>query len=369
MMMQVNVALAERVLVHENGRPVRYLAPGRHWIWAPLAKIELIRLSTETLAAPLRAEQLALVPSEDLRLVRLGELERALVTRRGRPALWLGPGEHAIWTVEKRVVSGEPRDLIEIKVIDLSGVQTAPLSDPVRALVPASDYVEVTAPEGTVAVRYVDGRLDLVLGPGRHAAWTAEHKVSWAVIDLRERLLQVGGQEVMTKDRVSLRINLAAAYKVADPERLAKVARDADEVLYLAIQLAAREAIALKTLDELLADRESIGAAISPAVNARANGLGLEVLSLGVKDVILPGDMKALLNRVIEAQKEAEANVILRREEIAAVRSMAQTAKVLAENPLLLRLKELEAYQDLAGKVGRLNVVLSDGAVPKLTLG
>ena len=74
-----------------------------------------------------------------------------------------------------------------------------------------------------------------------------------------------------------------------------------------------------------------------------APALGLEVLDPGVKDLVLPGEMKVLLNRVIEAQKEAEANVILRREETAATRSMAQTAKVLGENPLLVRLKELEA--------------------------
>ena len=83
--------------------------------------------------------------------------------------------------------------------------------------------------------------------------------------------------------------------------------------------------------------------ALRPAVTERAAALGLDVLDLGLKDLVLPGEMKALLNRVIEAQKEAEANVILRREETAATRSMAQTAKVLVENPLLVRLKELEA--------------------------
>src|SRR5262249_53123899 len=100
----------------------------------------------------------------------------------------------------------------------------------------------------------------------------------------------------------------------------------------------------------------------------RATAVGLELLSFGVKDVVLPGEMKALLNRVIEAQKEAEANVIMRREETAATRSMAQTAKVLAENPLLVRLKELEAYKDLASKVGQVHVVLGEGAAGGLQL-
>ncbi|HET7786840.1 MAG TPA: SPFH domain-containing protein [Myxococcales bacterium] len=126
--------------------------------------------------------------------------------------------------------------------------------------------------------------------------------------------------------------------------------------------------MATRTLDELLAAREELGQSLRPAVAERAAALGLELLDLGLKDLVLPGEMKALLNRVIEAQKEAEANVILRREETAATRSMAQTAKVLAENPLLVRLKELEAYKDLAGKVGQVNLVLGAGVLPQLQL-
>lgn len=217
-------------------------------------------------------------------------------------------------------------------------------------------------------VRYVDGALEAVLGAGRHAAWTARRKVVLAVIDLREKVVQVTGQEVMTKDRVTLRLNLAASFRVADARRLATVARAPDEVLYLAVQFAAREAVATRTLDELLAARESLGSELRPAIEARAQAVGLSLLDVGLKDLVLPGEMKALLNRLIEAQKAAEANVILRREETAATRSMAQTAKVLAENPLLMRLKELEAYKELAAKVGTVHVVLGDGAMSKLEL-
>jgi len=116
--------------------------------------------------------------------------------------------------------------------------------------------------------------------------------------------------------------------------------------------MAAREVVSAHTLDELLALREALSGSIAQAVAERAAEVGLEVTSFGLKDLILPGEMKALLNRVIEAQKEAEANVILRREETAATRSLAQTARVLAENPLVVRLKELEAYKELAAKVG-----------------
>ena len=364
--MRVDVSLNERVLVLIDGEPQKYLGPGRYrMLVAPWRKAEVKRVNTDALVADLRAEELALVPAEDLRVIALGPYERALVIRRGKPARWLAAGVQQVWTVE-RLRDGAPA--VTVEVIDVSGVETAPLRDEVKPLVPASDYVEATAAEGCTVVRYVDGALDAVMGAGRYAAWTARRKVQLAVIEVRERLLQVNGQEVMTKDRVTLRLNLAAAYRVADARRLATVARAPDEMLYLAVQLSAREAVATRTLDELLAAREELGQALRPAVTERAAALGLDVLDLGLKDLVLPGEMKALLNRVIEAQKEAEANVILRREETAATRSMAQTAKVLAENPLLVRLKELEAYKELAGKVGQVNLVLGTGVLPQLQL-
>ena len=371
--MRIHVALNERAFVRVNGVPVRYLGPGRHWVFRPFAKVELVRINTEAIVSELHPEEVRLVPAEDLQVLHLSENQRALVTRRGRPARWLGVGEHLVWTVARRTkvnATGitETIEDIRIDVFDTTTVQTKPLRDDVKALVPASDYVETMAPANTVAIRFVDGVLDAVLPPGRHAAWTTERKVTFTVIDLRERLLHVTGQEVMTKDRVTLRLNLSASYKVADPERLATVAREPDDILYLAVQFVSREAVATRTLDELLASREALGGVIAPEVAKRATDVGLEVVAFGLKDIVLPGEMKALLNRVIEAQKEAEANVILRREETAAVRSMANTAKVLADNPILIRLKELEAYKELAGKVGQIHLVVGEGQMPKLNL-
>ena len=367
---RVTVALSERAFVLVDERPTRYLGPGRHWVVAPLRKVRVVRVDTGKLLADLEPALVALVPEADLWVLELGADERALLLHRGRPVRWLGRGQHQVWTVER--VPGRDgvgaHPAVRVERVDVSGTATAPLRDEVRALVPASDYVEATAAEGSVVVRYVDGVLDAVLPAGRHAAWTVAHKVQLPVIDLRERLLHVTGQEVMTRDRVSLRLNLSAAFLVEDARRLATVARAPDDVLYLAMQLAAREAVAARTLDELLAQREEVAEGVFAQVRAQAAGVGLQLLRFGIKDVVLPGDMKELLNRVIGAQKEAEANVILRREETAATRSMAQTAKVLAENPLLVRLKELEAYKDLAAKVGQVHLVLGEGAVPTLQL-
>ena len=371
---RIRVALAERVFVMVDEVPVRYLGPGRHWIRTGpfVGRVETKRVSTDAIVAKLKAEEVALVPPEDLRVVRLAPHERAVVSVRGTPIRWLGSGEHFVWTVEKtveRTASGaRVVPAVGIEVFDAGGVAAEPLRDEVRALAPASDRVEVTVPEGAVALRMVDGVLDAELGPGRHAAWTVARKVAFAVIDRRERILAITGQEVMTRDRVTLRLNLSVAFRVADARRLATIAKDADELVYLAVQVAAREAVATRTLDELLVARDVLSGVIVGDVRGKAGSLGLDVTTLALKDLVLPGDMKTLLNRVIEAQKAAEANVILRREEAAAARSLAQTAKVYAENPIIMRLKELEALAEMASKVGKINVVLGDGALPSFRL-
>ncbi len=368
--MQIEIMTHERAFLVKDGAPVKYLAPGVHRVWSAFQKVRIEKVATQGLLAELDELRLALVPAGDLQVISLAQHERALVTRRGKPALWLGAGVHQVWTVDRQVdrATGAVTSLIHVQVFDTSGIEAKLLPTDVAALAKARDYVEAMAPEGSVAVRYVDGQLDAVLPAGRHAAWNTLRTVSLSVIDLRERVLAVNGQDVMTKDRVSLRLNLSATFKVKDAKRLAVVARAPDDVVYLAMQLAAREAVTTRTLDELLGLRDELQKVMTPSVRERAESLGLELIELGVKDVILPGEMKDLLNKVIQAQKEAEANVILRREETAATRSLAQTAKVLSENPLLMRLKELEAYKELAGKVGQVHLVLGDGALDKLQL-
>ncbi len=368
--MKIEILQHERAFQIEEGRPVKYLQPGVHRVWPLFRQVRVERLSTGNLLAELDERRLALVPANDLAVITLAPHERGLVTKRGRPVLWLGAGTHQVWTVDRSVdrETGAVTPLVKIEVFDTSGIETAPLPTDVAALAKVRDYVEASPPEGHVVVRYVDGQLDAVLPAGRHAAWNTLRTVNLAVVDLRERVLAVAGQEVMTRDRVTLRLNLSATFRVKDAKRLATVARAPDDMVYLAMQLTAREAVTTRTLDELLAARDELVQVMTPSVRERAESVGLELIELGVKDVVLPGEMKDLLNKVIQATKEAEANVILRREETAATRSLAQTAKVLSENPLLVRLKELEAYKELAAKVGQVHLVLGDGALDKLQL-
>lgn len=368
--MMIEVQVHERAFLVIDGKPVRYLGPGEHSVFALFSRVRVEKHNTTALLAELDESRLSLVPADDLTVLTLARHERALISRRGKPMLWLGSGVHQVWTVDrlKERASGAMRSLIEIEVFDTSAVEAPLLQADVVALANKKDLVEVLAHEGSVALRWVDGQLDAVLPAGRYAGWNTMRTVQFTTLDLKERQLHVTGQEVMTKDRVTLRLNVSASFQVKDARRVAVVARNPDDVIYLAMQLAARDAVTAKTLDELLSARDELARQMLAAVYARAEVVGLVVLELGLKDIVLPGEMKELLNKVIQAQKQAEANVILRREETQATRSMAQTARVLSENPLLIRLKELEAYAELAGKVGQLHLVMGQSGLPTLQL-
>ena len=176
------------------------------------------------------------------------------------------------------------------------------------------------------------------------------------LIDLRAQSLDVTGQELLTRDRVTLRVNIAADYQVVDAVKAATEVKDFTEALHRALQFAFRKSLGTKTLDEILADKVTAEAEAVERVRAQMAAIGVSVGEIAVKDVILPGEMRDILNKVVAAEKEAEANVIRRREETNATRSLLNTARVMAENPVMLRLKELEALSDIAGKVKSLTV-------------
>jgi regulator of protease activity HflC (stomatin/prohibitin superfamily) len=194
---------------------------------------------------------------------------------------------------------------------------------------------------------YRDGVLIDRLSEGLHVFWKGTGKVTWKAIDRREQAADVAGQEIMTSDKVTLRVNLIVTWLVADVIRATNASQDYAQALYREAQLVLRAAVGTKSLDALLADKESVGNEVRDARIPRAEQLGVTVKSVGLRDIILPGDMRALLNQVVQAQKEAEANLIKRREETAAARSQVNTAKLLAENPLLARMKELELLKDV----------------------
>jgi regulator of protease activity HflC (stomatin/prohibitin superfamily) len=209
---------------------------------------------------------------------------------------------------------------------------------------------------------YIDGRLVERLTPGRHAFWTVDRKVDIRRLDLRPQAVEITAQEMLTKDRIALRVTLTALRRIADPERAVAAVTDIDAWLYRLVQFAIREAVAARTLDEVLSAKAVLDAELRNYVRERVAMTGIEVMELGVKDVILPGEIRDLVNKVVEAERTAKANLIRRQEETAATRSLLNTAKLMEENPLLLRLKELESIERLVEKVGRIDLHAGDGA-------
>ena len=117
--------------------------------------------------------------------------------------------------------------------------------------------------------------------------------------------------------------------------------------------------VGARELDTFLMEKDGVASELADMVRVRAKTLGVELIAVGIRDVILPGEMKDLMNKVTEAKKAAEANLIFRREETAAMRSQVNTAKLLTDNPTLMRLRELEVLEKVAAN-SKLNILLGD---------
>jgi regulator of protease activity HflC (stomatin/prohibitin superfamily) len=225
-----------------------------------------------------------------------------------------------------------------------------------KAKLTGADVFGVQVPQFNVGVVYVDGKLHAVLEPGLTVFWRFGRDMRVEFADLRLQVIEVAGQEILTKDKVPLRVNLNAGYRVTDVlTAFGKQAKPVD-YLYKELQFGLRAAVGTRTLDELLENKGLIDQVVAEHIARRVQGFGLEVESVGVKDIILPGEMKTILAKVVEAEKAALANVIRRREETSATRSLLNTARVMEDNPTALRLKELETLEKVTEKIDKISV-------------
>lgn len=344
----------QRALVLRNGRFEAILGPGRHSLprggELTLQAHDMNNPTfTSEYAAPLFRERPELARAH-LTDVQTEAKEAAIVLRDGLPYMTLRPGMRVVlwtaagpWTVERHS-------------LDQTGAIPAALGQSLTRAGLMAGIVVIKVPDGHVGILTMDGLAPEQLVAGTHHFWEDGRQRSVRMVDTRWCSRDVTGQEILTRDRVTLRVNIAADYRVTDVLRAVQEVKDFDEALHRALQLAFRKTLGAVTLDELLADKVSVDTEAAGAVRAEMAAIGVEVGQIALKDVILPGEMREILNRVVAAQKEAEANVIRRRDEADATRTLLNAAKVMADNPIMLRLKELEALQELAGKVDNLTV-------------
>ena len=350
----------ERAFLLRDGRFERLLDPGRFVAldYGRRLTAEVVKVARAEIAADkalLFAKAHPAIAAEHFEIVQAGPSEVAIVALDGEPKHLILPNTtRAFWKtitkvdVERIDAAAEPR--VAKRHLDKL--------DPART--PMIVHAQVEAHEA--GLLFIDGKLTERLPAGRHAFWAVGRTVKIAKVDTRPTPLEVTAQEILTKDRVGIRVTLTAFTRVVDPEKAALAAGDVANTLYRLVQFAIREAVATRTLDEILAARDTIDREVRAFVTERAGALGVEIGEIGVKDVILPGDVRELLNKVVEAERTAKANLIRRQEETAATRSLLNTARLMEDNPLLLRLKELEALEKLVEKVGRIDLHAGAGA-------
>jgi regulator of protease activity HflC (stomatin/prohibitin superfamily) len=353
---RVVIGDGERGLLYKNRRFERVLAPGVYRLWDAFGALEvrsfdIARPDFVGKDADALIERLGAELERTFVLADIGVDEVGLVSKNGKLEDVLAPGLRKLYwkglvsvTIDK-VPLGDSLQLPEAvskRLRQLVVLETAALA--------------VTVPAESAGLLFIDGKLARKLDPGAYAFWNFQKNVGAEVIELRVQSVEVSGQELLTKDKVSLRVNLAASIRVADPVAArTKVAKYSD-YLYRELQYGLRKAVSAKSLDELLGDKASLDGDIFGYVRGRVSELGIEVLGVGIKDVILPGEMKDILNSVVQAEKAAQANVIRRREETNATRSALNTAKLIEDNPILMRLKELEALEKVTEKIDKLTV-------------
>lgn len=264
-----------------------------------------------------------------------------------RQLYWLGPYDIRIETQNIEQDFEVAKDKMSLLAYKRLGTVGSKILDAILPVEVKDQYI---------GLLFVDGELVKTLKAGLYVFWKFNRKVAVEHVDTRLQSMEVSGQEILTKDKVSLRVNLAAAYKITDPVKARSTLVDMGEYLYRELQFAIREAIGTRTLDVLLANKGELDQVIYTAVKSKVVEHGIYVQGVGVKDIILPGDMKDILNQVVQTEKAAQANVIRRREETAATRSLLNTARLMDENPTLLRLKELEALEKVTEKIDKFTV-------------
>ena len=297
---------------------------------------------------------------EEALVLDLKDNERALVWIEGRFYGILSPGLYALWTVFKDV----RKEIVDTTEVRFKHADLVVILKSAKAAM----FLETFRVEpGLRGLFFLDGEYRETFKPGVFAFWKTGRKVEVKTFEMREQVLDISGQEIMTADRVTLRMNAVVSFRVADPLKSATEVEDFKQALYREAQLALRAVVGTRELDALFTGKDEVAGELGSIVRDKAASMGLEVTALGIRDVILPGDMKELLNKVTEAKKAAEANLITRREETAGMRSQANTAKILENNPTLMRMRELEVLEKVVEKTN-MTVVLGDkGLTDSLT--
>ncbi|HWV65257.1 slipin family protein [Chitinophaga sp.] len=347
-MKRVTINAYERGLVFKNGVYQRMLQVGRHWLINENVTIYDIN---KPFIAPVELN--ILLQDADvvnaLQVVEVKETEIVLHYENGLLKQVLTAGRYAFWKniIDNKFVRADISKIAITENIDRSTLCHRLVAPYVRTF-SVENYEQ--------AIMLVDGKYAMTLYTGVYFWWKNNITITVSKVDTRQLQVEVNGQEILTKDKAALRVNAWAQYRVTDINKALLQNREYERQLYVLFQLALREYIAALNFDELLEKKDTLAPAILKAVTAKAEALGTNVTGFGIRDIILPGDVKDIMNQVLVAEKKAQANIIMRREETASTRSLLNTAKLMEDNPMLFKLKEMEYVEKIAEKVSNISV-------------
>ncbi len=347
---KVTVNENQRGLLFRNGRFVKLVEPGTYRYIGNVSmtlvntsdEISCGRCSLETLLADkVIAEKTTVceVADNEIALHFVNDVFREALTESGKHAFWSITDRHEFVNVDV----SEP-------VVDES------IPKYIFSKLPMTLYRKVDVPQYMKAIVMLDGKLHELLDAGTYYYWTYCTNVDVKLVDTRMTKLELAGQEMLTKDKVTLRINFVCNFRVTDHVRAFLEIDDCEVQLYLRCQTALRSFISGFELDRLLENKEEISEYVLKKLKEREDELFVNVTDAQVKDIILPGEIRDIMNTVLVAEKKAQANVITRREEVASTRSLLNTAKLMEENKTLWRLKEMEHIERVCANVDNISL-------------
>lgn len=346
---RTRVQAYEKALVFKHGQLVDVLDPGLHWV-GPFVKImryDVTELFYHDIDLDLLLKCDSL--SSKLNIVEVADHEIAIEYKNGNFNKVLTAGIYAYWK--------DGLDLRHEKVDLNSNEVDRTFNRKVLKRAEVMRYQTMHVVERyEKAVLHVDGEFSKLLNPGIYYFWKGEQNSIISKVDIRKQQIEISGQELLTADKASIRMSLFAHYQVTDIMKALVESKDHYRQLYVILQLGLREYVGQFTLDELLQNKASIAPYILNYVRERVKDLGVKLIDCGLRDIILPGDIKEIMNQVLLAEKKAQANSIMRREETASTRSLLNTAKLMNDNEMLFKLKEMEYMEKFADKVGEITV-------------
>jgi len=351
-MKRVRINKGKVALVFRKGDFLKVLKAGTYWV-RYTDKVGICNMSQPfTLAMELNI----LLQNEEmanlLEVVEVFDDELVLKYENGVFKEVLTPGRYAFWKGATNFAF-EKINRSQTGVID--NVKHVVLTRPELRLFVRTFRVE-SYEKGLL---FINGALTEELDNGVYYFWNNATPIEVKKADLRQAQVEISGQELLSKDKAALRVSFFATYKVVDVKRALTDNQDYTKQLYVAIQLALRAYVGTLTLDEVLERKDEVTGFIMSTVKEKAISFGVELLDGGVRDIILPGDVRDIMNQVLIAQKRAQANIINRREETASTRSLLNTAKLMEDNKMLFKLKEMEYVEKIADKIN--NISLSGG--------